>query len=634
MKSVFRLCVVIIMVLTFLPLNGEVDARLLRHPDVSKTHITFVYAGDVWVVPREGGLARQLSSPTGEEQFPRFSPDGSKIAFSGNYDGNLDVYVMPVNGGMAERVTHHPERDFIEDWSPDGKSLMYRSGMASFRSFVPQFYKTSPQGGMPEQLPVPYGMYGAVSEDGKHIAFTTISNVNRTWKRHRGGRAADIWVMNLETKETVNITNNDANDDLPMWHDGNIYFLSDQAADMRSNLWVYDMKTKKARQITFFKKYDVNWPEIGPSDIVFEYGGQLHLLDLETEKTSPVEIKVATDRATLRPRVVNVSKRIRNGRISPTGKRAVFEARGEVFTVPAEHGPVLNLTQSSGVAERYPAWSPDGKWIAYVSDRSGEYQLVMRPANKMGSETVLSAFGKGFRYSPQWSPDSKKLVYLDQTKNLNIMDVATRQIEVIDRLPEKSHYSLEDYEVAFSADSRYIAYYRSLANDNYAVFIYDGVEKKSRQVTTGFCSEWDPAFDPDGKYLYFVSLRSFNPIYSSIQSTWIYGNSVHVMAMALQAKTPSPLKARNDMETGQAKKPAALTAKKNGKKTGEKKTTPKPMTIDWQGIEDRVVVLTDKPGNYSNLGATSGKALYMSWSHHGAPERKGTLVYYDLKSRK
>ena len=606
--------------MTFLPLHGEVDARLLRQPDVSKTHITFVYAGDVWVVPREGGMARQLSSPKGEEMFPRFSPDGSMIAFSGNYDGNLDVYVMPVNGGIAERVTHHPEPDYIEDWCQDGKHVMYRSGMASFRSFLPQFYKTSYKGGMPEKLPVPYGMYGALSEDGKFIAFTTISNVNRTWKRHRGGRAADIWVMNLETKEAVNITNNDANDDLPMWHNGNIYFLSDQAEDMRSNIWVYDMKTKTARQVTFFKKYDVNWPEIGPSDIVFENGGQLHLLDLATEKTTPVDIKVATDGATLRPKVVNVSKRIRFSGISPTGKRAVFEARGDIFTVPAEHGPVLNLTQTSGVAERYPAWSPDGKWIAHVSDKSGEYQLVLRPADKLGKETVLTSFDSGFRYSPQWSPDSKKLVFMDQTKHLNIMDIASRKVEVIDRLPEKGHYSMERYKVSFSADSRYIAYHRDLDNSNYAVYIYDTVEKKSRQVTTGFCSEWDPVFDPDGNYLYYVSLRSFTPIYSSLQSTWIYGNSIHVMAMALQADTPSPLATRNDME--------------QGKTNGKKKNAAKTLKIDWPGIENRVVVLTKEAGNYSHLAAVSGKVLFIRWSHHGAPKRKGTLTYYDLKNRK
>ncbi len=626
MRSLLALCVAISMVLLYLPLNGEVDARLLRDPDVSKSHITFVYAGDVWIVAKEGGMARQLSSPKGEELYPRFSPDGSMIAFSGNYDGNIDVYVIPVNGGMARRVTHHPEPDLVEDWYPDGKALMYRSGMASFRSFVPQFYKTSPDGGMPERLPVPYGMYGALSDDGLHIAFSTISNVNRSWKRHRGGRAGDIWVMDLATSEAVNITGSDANDDVPMWRGDKIYFLSDRAADMRSNIWVYDMKTKQSRQVTFFREFDVNWPEIGPDEIVFENGGQLHLLNLETEKSSPVKITVATDLASLRPRVEKVAKLIRHAGISPSGKRVVLEARGEIFSVPAEHGPVLNLTQSSGVAERYPAWSPDGKWIAYCSDRSGEYQLITRPADRMGSETVLTSYDRGFRYNPQWSPDSKKLAFLDEEKNLNLMDIATKKIEVIDRLPEGSHYSLEDYEVSFSADGRYIAYYRNMPNNNYAVFIYDVKEKKSRQVTSGFCSEWDPVFDPDGKYLYFVSLRSFTPIYSSIQATWIYGNGVHVMAMALQADIPSPLEVRNDQEGEETKKPS-----------DSKKEKPKPAAesraIDWQGIENRIVTLTGKAGNYENPKATSGKVLYISWSFHGAPERKGTLVYYDLKSR-
>ena len=395
------------------PSACAIDARMLRYPDVSATQIAFAYAGDIWVASKSGGAAQRLSSPKGEETFPRFSPDGSQIAFSGNYDGNIDIYVVPATGGLPKRLTFHGAPDRMLEWYPDGKSILFATSRTSEKERFNQLYKISVNGGLPEKLPVPYGEFGAISPDGKTLAYIPISVDFRTWKRYRGGMNPAIWLFNLETYAAKNITGNDAANSLPMWHGSTLFFLSDRDKNKRANIWAYDLKKEKFRQITAFEEFDVHFPSIGPQEIVFENGGRLYLLNLADEKYSEVSIQVLTDRATLKPRLEDVSKAVREPDVSPAGKRAVFEARGEIFTVPAEHGVVRNLTRSSGIAERFPAWSPDGKMIAYFSDRTGEYQLTIRPADGSGQEEVLTQFGPGFRYRPFWSPDSKKIVFID-----------------------------------------------------------------------------------------------------------------------------------------------------------------------------------------------------------------------------
>ncbi|MFN3873078.1 MAG: peptidase S41, partial [Ignavibacterium sp.] len=432
MKNLFISCLVL---LTFSLTNitAQVDARMLQYPDVSKTHISFTYAGDIWIVAKEGGTAHRLTTAKGVEAFAKFSPDGSLLAFSGNYDGNTDVYLIPTLGGLPKRITHHGMTDRVVDWFPDGKSLLFASSRESGKQRFNQFYKVSKDGGLAEKLPLPYAEFGSFSPDGKKLAFTTRTRVFRTWKRYLGGMAADIYIFNFDKMSSENISNHIANDEVPMWKDDKIYFLSDRDKNQRYNIWVYDLSTKQNRQLTFFDKFDVHFPSIGENEIVFEAGGLLYLLDLATEKVREVKVNVVTDGSTLLTQNENVEKLIQNFSVSYNGSRALFEARGEIFSVPAENGAVINLTQSSGAAERFPAWSPNGKYVAYFSDKTGEYQLTIRDIENPSKEKVLTSFENGFRYNIYWSPDSKKLVFIDQAMRINLYDINSDKLTEVDK---------------------------------------------------------------------------------------------------------------------------------------------------------------------------------------------------------
>jgi tricorn protease len=400
----------------------------------------------------------RLSSPRGAEQFPRFSPDGRQIAFSANYEGNTDIYVMPVTGGEPRRVTHHGAPDRMLGWYADGKSLLIQSTMEAFTNRVGQLFRVPAEGGLPEKLPVPYGEFGAVSPDGKKLAYTTLSTEFRTWKRYRGGMAPDIWLFDLEKKTSEKVAPSDGNESLPMWHGATLYFLSDRDTHFRENIWAYDTATKRCWQVTNFKDSDVHFPSIGPKEIVLENNGRLYLLDLADEKLREVAITVVTDRTTLRPRVENVSGSIRNFTGSPTGKRVLFEARGDVYSVPMENGVTRNLTSTSGIAERFPAWSPDGKWVAYFSDRTGEYELTICPADGKEGEQTLTQMGPGFRYQPWWSPDAKKIVFIDQAMRVWLYDLDAKTTREIDRQMWMYQGDLDRFRVSWSADSRWFAY--------------------------------------------------------------------------------------------------------------------------------------------------------------------------------
>ena len=350
--------------------HAQINARLFQQPDVSETQVSFIYAGDVWTVPKTGGMATRLSSPAGTESFPKFSPDGKHIAFSANYHGNTDVYVIPTNGGIPLRLTQHSSGDKVIDWHPNGEKILFSSGRESGRQRYSQFYLIGKNGGMAEKLPIPYGEFGTFSPDGKQFAYTQKSRTFRTWKRYRGGMAPDITLFNLGDFASEIIIDSDANDELPMWSGDKIYFLSDRGEEKRANIWSYEISSKSVKQLTEFKDFDVHFPSIGPKEIVFEAEGKLYLLNLGNDAYEELKVEVVTDQIALQPKLIDASKFIANAWISPDGKRAVIEARGDLFSVPAEHGYVKNLTQTSGVAERYPAWSPDGKMVAFWSDKS------------------------------------------------------------------------------------------------------------------------------------------------------------------------------------------------------------------------------------------------------------------------
>ncbi|MFB3853729.1 MAG: PDZ domain-containing protein [Vicinamibacterales bacterium] len=652
--------------------NAQVSARMFRQPDVSATQIAFVYAGDIWLAPRTGGMAVRLSSPRGEESFPRFSPDGARLAFSANYDGNVDVYVAPSVGGEPVRLTSHPMEDRLVDWHPDGKRVLVASSRESGRQRYSQFYLVdATTGGLPEKLIVPYGEFGAFSVDGRQFAYMPQSQDFRTWKRYRGGWAPDIWVFDLKTVTAKNITMNDANDAHPMWHGDTLYFMSDRGTSQRTNLWAYDRRTGRSRQVTDFGDFDITFPAIGPKDIVFQAGGRLYLMDLATEKVSEVDVRITTDLATLRTRIEKTAALIQNASISPTGKRATFEARGDVYSLPAEHGPVVNLTRSSGVAERYPRWSPDGKTIAYWTDRSGEYELALRPADGSGGEQMVTKLGPGFRYTPAWAPNSRKLAFVDQAMKVRIHDLEKNQTVEVDQSPAwLSHGALVGFTFQWSSDSRWLAFSRPVESTNNAIFLYDTRNARLHQVTTGYFADTQPAFDPDGKFLFYTSNRSFEPVYSDFDNSWAYPNSTRIVAVTLRRDVESPLAERNDTEGGQKagekepekkepeKKDAAAKAaegkaqegQKPQEKAGEAQSKVKPqekeaapeatepgesapVEIDLDGFEARAVVLPPKAGNYQGLHAVKGKVLYRRLPRTGSGDDKSPVMYYDLAER-
>ncbi|HYF15426.1 MAG TPA: PDZ domain-containing protein [Phycisphaerales bacterium] len=577
--------------------------RMMRFPDVSKDHVCFVYANDIWVAPKRGGVAAPLASPPGVEGFPKFSLDGKTIAFNGNYDGNRDIYTIPVDGGIPVRVTHHPAGESLADWTPDGGLMFVTNGFAGLTR-QSQLWRTGAAGGLPSKLPVPYSGFGAVSPNGEWLAYTPHSTDTRTWKRYRGGMATDLWLFNLKTNQSKRATDWEGTDTLPMWVPGGdnskVYFLSDAGKEHRLNVWSYDVRSGAKAQVTGFDQDDVRWPSIGPGDrgegeIVFQLGARMMLLNLGSGRSEAITITVPGARPKLRDTPVDASKNVGAAAPSPTGKRVVLEARGDLWTAPAKEGPVRNFTRTDGVAERDPAWSPDGRWIAYFSDETGEYQLWVRPSDakppekkddkdkkdgdaekKEGEKAEapaaaeprpapaaprkLTNLGPGFRFNPQWSPDSKMIAFTDENGRLYLANVEDGSTREIDKDPWMNGVS-----VSWSSDSRWIAYSRAEeGNGNGAIRITDAKTGEKHRVTSGMFNDNSPAFDRKGDFLFFRSQRDIDsPLYSDVDTTFVYTGTDTLLMTPLRRDVKNPWLPKSDEET--------LKEEKEEKKDGAKK---------------------------------------------------------------
>ena len=620
--------------------------RLLRFADISKDKVAFAYAGDLWISSRDGGAARRLTSHLGDELYPKFSPDGKWIAFTGEYDGNPDVYVISAEGGQPKRLTFHPSNDIVLGWTPDGKDILFRSDRYNEplgRST--RLYLISPQGGSPRPLPVPRGDLTSFSPDGAKIAYLETSQEFRTWKRYRGGWSLPIAIYDLKKNTYEELPKTAGMDMFPMWHRDSIYFISDRDGIM--NLYSYDLGSKQTKKLTDYKEFDIKWPSLGPDAIVYENGGLLYDFDLETGKTHEIPIVVRAEDLEARPEFKNVSQGIGSAAISPSGARAVVEARGNIFTIPAEHGSVRTLTTDhSSVHELNPVWSPDGKSIAYLSDKTGEYELYTRP-QMGGAETRITTDGKIYRFGPTWSPDSKKLVYWDKSNQLWYVSVEDKKPVLVDT----SDYGLIQ-DASWSPDSLWLAYskpHRRGAND---VFLYSLASKKITEVSTGFYNDNNPVFDLGGKLLYFISTRYFYPSLGQLDLRYNYYSTDGVFAVTLKADEPSPFKPESDEEkTADENKDKKKDEKKpDSAKSGEQKPSEekeekkaeavKPIEIDLDGISNRVAPVPIEPGILSSLAVRKDKFFYVStplearqFALPGNQGPKNVLHVYDVTKR-
>jgi tricorn protease len=605
---------------------------LLREPTLSRTSIVFSYAGDLWSVPRDGGEARRLTTGPGLEQLPRFSPDGSQIAFTGEYDGNTDVFVVPAEGGVPRRMTWHPEGDVSAGWTPDGKRVLFLSHRASGTD-ASQLFTMPLDGSFPEQLPLPVASEGSYSPDGSHLAYVPLFQWQQAWKRYRGGQTRKIWIADLSTSSVIEIPRQNSNDFNPMWVGDQIYFLSDRNGPV--TLFSYDTRSRQVRQLIENKSYDLKSASAGPSAIVYEQFGSLHLYDLRNGQTKTVEVKLAGDLPELRPHYVNVAKRLGNADISPNGARAVFEARGEILTVPAEKGDPRNLTNSTSVHEREPVWSPDGKSIAYFSDESGEYELHIRAQDGLGEVRKIPLGNTPqFYMAPRWSPDSRKIAYLDNHDGLWYIDLEAKTPVQVDLDYYRSDRNLTP---AWSPDSKWLAYAKTLKSGLSAINLYSLASTRTTQVTDGMGDARTPVFDKDGKYLYFVASTNSGPagepdLQSAVQP---FTSSVYLIVLPKDEK--SPLAPESDDEKPADEKKKEETKKDDAKKDDSDKPAGKPdIKVDFDNIGQRILALPLPARRYVDLQV--GKAgVVLALEMLAATSNDPTVFNvqrYDLGKRK
>jgi len=618
------------------------ETRLLRFPTTNGNQVVFTYAGDLYTVSVSGGIARKLTNNVGYESFARFSPDGSKIAFTGQYDGNTEVFTIPAQGGVPQRVTYTATlgRDDVSDrmgpnnivigWTPDGKSIIYRSRKQSFNDFIGQLFKVSIDGGLSEELPLSTGGFCSYSADGKKLAFNRVFREFRTWKYYKGGMADDIRIFDFDTKEIKDITNTINQEIEPMWIGDEIYFLSDR--DRIMNLFVYNLKTTETKKVTNFTEYDIKFASNSSNAIVFENGGYIYKFDVQSKKYDKIQITVVDEFAYSRPELKDASDNIFSGDVSPNGERVLFSARGDIFTVPAENGITRNLTQSSDAHDRSAEWSPDGKYIAYLSDKSGEYEVYIQAQDGSSNAIKITDNADTYKFGLTWSPDSKKILFNDRKARLQYVDIDTKKVTLVD----KGEFGLI-YSYAWSPDSKWITYTLRSENNFGVVYCYN-VESASKQaVTDTWYDSSQPTFSNDGKYLLFVSDRDFNPIYSSTEWNHAYQAMSKIYIALLAKDTPSPFVLENNEVTITQPEQQKTTETKNDKGDKNTKESPKKdvtpvVKIDFDGISSRIITLPVDVANYGNITCVDGKVYYNQYSPNGR-RGGGSLKMYDLKKK-
>ena len=576
---------------------------MLRHPTVSRDAIAFEYAGDIWSVSRNGGPATRLTSTPDFDIDPYFSPDGSRIAFSSTVAGNTDVYVMPSNGGDPRRLTFHPGVDRVKGWTPDGRYIIFSSS----RTSAPQeayfrLWKISVDGGQPEPLPLPRAFSGSYSPDGSKLAYEEfplaifpIWYETSYWRHYRGGRVHPISIINLANNSVDKLPWTNSNDSIPMWVGNTIYFVSDR--DFTANLFAYHTDTKQLTKITNHDDFDIMSASAGPDAVVYEQAGYIHLVDAKTGKDKQLDIEVTGDLPWTRAQFKKVDNMIRAARLSPGGVRAAFEARGEIFTVPSAKGDYRNLTSSPGAHDRDPSWSPDGSQIAWLSDASGEYQLMLGDATGLGQPRVVTLPSTAFFSNPVWSPNGEQILLEDNHRNLWTIDVKGGTATKIDT--DENPDPLRGFDASWSPDSKWVTYAKNLKTRMQAIFVYSVADKKVHQITDGMADSIAPAFDASGKYLYFLASTNYGP-----HTSWLEMSSIDhpttraIYLVVLGSDEPSPFLP----ETGdEPRRPAA------GEEAAKPKTPPSDATrIDFDGISQRILTVSVPPGDYSNL--TSGAA--------------------------
>ncbi len=581
---------------------------LMRHPTLSKTSIVFQYAGDLWSVPREGGDAHRLTSAPGVESNPYFSPDGSMVAFSGQYDGNTDVFVVPAEGGVPKRLTAHPEADQALGWTPDGKSVVFSSSMLS-NTDNPRMFTVPITGGVPKPLPFPSGVSAAMSPDGKQIAYVPIIRWEEAWKRYRGGQTSKIWIGNISDSHVKEIPRRNTDDRNPMWYGDSIYYLSDKLGPI--GLYRYDTKNGKVSEEIKSEGFDLKSACAGPGAIVYERLGSINLFDPATRASKKVPIAVNADFPEVRPQFKNIARSVSGIAISPTGQRAVVASRGWIFTVPAAKGDARRMSDEQGVNRRDPSWSPDGKTIAFITDAGGSQQLALMDANTKQERRVDLGDPPGFYYRPVWSPDSSKIAYTDNKLTVWVLEVASGKNTKIDT---GSYRGRSDLNPKWSPDSKWLTWSRDLMNHYDAIFVHELATGKTSQITDGLAEATDPVFDRNGKHLYFLASTNvgIGSDTEDVSSLAAGDQTSSVYAVVLRKDGENPLHPESD-EEGSAKPPAK-----------EEKVD---VRIDLEGIEHRIITLPLGQRQYSTLdegppgtffAIASGSALKFSFEDRKA----------------